>query len=374
MRPPPEPSDPTRRSRPTDPTRGTRRSVPAGQAATGPSRPSGPPRWARRALGAAAGLALDRLAGEPPVPGRLHPVAVFGKGVAALEHRIYADRRAPGAVLAAAGVGAAALAGAALRSPAAAGYLASSGRGLHDAALHVAAALDAGDLAAARERLPSLVGRDPSHLDEAAIARAVVESVAENTTDAVVAPALWTVVGGSVGAFVHRAADTLDSMVGYRDDRYRRFGTASARLDDVLAWAPARATAGLVALARPGRAAAVVRTVWADAGRHPSPNAGVAEAAFAAALDLRLGGGENRYGHVVEQRPALGGGRAPGRADVRAAVALSRDVTWLLAGLLAAGGAAALVSERARAGRDSRDRHRAGATPGSPDPRWAGTP
>ena len=304
------------------------------------------PRWARRALGAAAGLALDRLAGEPPLPGRLHPVALFGSGVSALEDRLYDDRRAPGAVLAAAGVTAAALAGATLGSPAAAGYLATSGRGLHDAALAVAAALDADDLAAARSLLPALVGRDPRDLDEAAIARAVVESVAENTTDAVVAPALWTLLAGSVGAFVHRAADTLDSMVGYRDERYRRFGTASARLDDALAWGPARVTAGLVALARPGRAAEVARTVRADARRHPSPNAGVAEAAFAAALDLRLGGGENRYGDVVEERPALGDGRDPGRADVHAAVALSRDVSWLLAGLLAAGGGLALVCRR----------------------------
>ncbi len=303
-------------------------------------------RWGRRALGAAAGLALDRALGEPPVPGPLHPVALFGTGVSALEDRLYADRRAPGAVLAAAGVGAAALAGAALRSSTAAGYLSTSGRGLHDAALAVAAALDADDLPAARALLPALVGRDPRHLDEAAIARAVVESVAENTTDAVVAPALWTVAAGSVGAFVHRAGDTLDSMVGYRDDRYRRFGSAAARLDDALAWGPARVTAGLVALARPRRAAAVARTVWSDARHHPSPNAGVAEAAFAAALDLRLGGGENRYGDVVEVRPALGDGRDPGRADVHAAVALSRDVTWVLAGLLTAGGALALAAGR----------------------------
>jgi adenosylcobinamide-phosphate synthase len=309
--------------------------------------PSG---WARRALGAAAGLALDQLAGEPPLPARLHPVAVFGSGVAALERRLYDDRLGPGAALAAAGVGAAALAGAALRSPAAATYLAASGRGLHEAALAVAGALDDGDLAGARALLTSLVGRDPSHLDEAAIARAVVESVAENTTDAVVAPALWTVAAGPVGAFVHRAGDTLDSMVGYRDERYRRFGTASARLDDALAWVPARATAALVALARPRRAAAVAHTVRRDARCHPSPNAGVAEAAFAAALDLRLGGGENRYGGHTEARPPLGEGSRPGRADVRAAVALSRDVTWVLAGLLA-GGALAAVAARAAAAR-----------------------
>ena len=301
-------------------------------------------RWGRRALGAAAGLALDRAVGEPPVPGRLHPVALFGTGVAALEARVYADRFAPGASLTAAGVGTAALAGAALRSPTAGAYLATAGRGLHEVALEVAAALDAGDLPAARGLLPSLVGRDARTLDEAAIARAVVESVAENTTDAVIAPALWTAAGGPVGAFVHRAGDTLDSMVGYRDERYRRFGTASARLDDVLAWCPARATAALVALARPRRAGAVMRTVRRDARHHPSPNAGVAEAAFAAALGVRLGGGANRYGEVVEVRPCLGDGRAPGRADVHAAVALSRDVTWVLAGLLAAGGGLALAA------------------------------
>jgi adenosylcobinamide-phosphate synthase len=307
------------------------------------------PRWARRALGAATGLVVDRVVGEPPVPDGWHPVALFGSGVAALEDRIYDDRRAPGLVLAAAGIGAAALAGAVVGSPAAAGYLATAGRGLHDAATAVGDALAAGDLDLARQRLPSLVGRDPSPLDAAAIARAVVESVAENTSDAVVAPALWTLAAGSVGAFVHRAGDTLDSMVGYRDDTYRRFGSASARLDDVLAWVPARATAGLVALARPARAAEVVRTVRADAGRHPSPNAGVAEAAFAGALGVRLGGGENRYGDVVERRPALGRGREPVAADVAAAVALSRDVTWVLAGLLAAAGAAGWAANRRRA-------------------------
>ena len=192
------------------------------------------------------------------------------------------------------------------------------------------------------------MGRDPSGLDAAAIARAVVESVAENTTDAVVAPALWTLAAGPAGAFVHRAGDTLDSMVGYRDATYGRFGTPAARLDDALAWVPARATAALVALARPARAADVLRTVRADAGRHPSPNAGVAEAAFAGALGLRLGGGENRYGDVVERRPPLGAGRDPGPADVDAAVALSRDVTWLLAGLLAAAGAAGWAAARRR--------------------------
>jgi CobD/Cbib protein len=138
-----------------------------------------------------------------------------------------------------------------------------------------------GDVLAARRLLPSLVGRDPAAIDDAAIARAAVESVAENTTDAIVAPALWTAAAGPVGAFVYRAGDTLDSMVGYRDERYRRFGLASARLDDALAWVPARTTATLVALARPRRAPAVARAVRREARRHPSPNAGVSDAAFA---------------------------------------------------------------------------------------------
>jgi adenosylcobinamide-phosphate synthase len=300
-------------------------------------------------------LVLDRVAGEPPVPDALHPVAVLGRGIAALEGRLYDDRRAPGAVLTAAGVGAAGAAGAVLRSPLAAGYVATSGRALHEAARAVGDALAAGDLPVARDHLTRLVGRDPADLDEVAIARAVVESVAENTTDAVVAPALWTAAAGAVGAFVHRAADTLDSMVGYRDARYQRFGTAAARLDDALAWGPARATAVLVAVVRPRRAGAVWRTVRTDAERHPSPNAGVAEAAFAAALGVRLGGGENRYGDVVEHRRVLGDGRAPEPRDIDAAVALSRDVTWALTAILAAAGAALLRRSGRGEGRRGRD-------------------
>jgi adenosylcobinamide-phosphate synthase len=234
-----------------------------------------------------------------------------------------------------------------VRSAAVAGYVATSGRALHRAALDVGDALAAGDLDRARELLPMLVGRDPAGLDAAGIARAVVESVAENTTDAVVAPALWTAAAGPVGAFVHRGADTLDSMVGYRDERYRRFGTAAARGDDVLAWVPARATAVLVAAVRPARAAAVARTVRADAGAHPSPNAGVAEAAFAAALGLRLGGANSYFG-AVEHRPTLGDGRPPRTEDIAAAVALSRDASHALAALLAVAGTAALATSRHR--------------------------
>jgi adenosylcobinamide-phosphate synthase len=165
----------------------------------------------------------------------------------------------------------------------------------------------------------------------------VVESVAENTVDAVVAPALWAAVAGAPGALAHRAANTMDAMVGHRSDRYLRYGWAAARLDDAMAWVPARATAVLVATVRPGAAGAVVRTVRHDAPAHPSPNSGVAEAAFAAALGLRLGG-TNRYGGRIEHRPALGDGRAPRPGDIERTVELAGDVGLaLVAALLAAG-------------------------------------
>jgi adenosylcobinamide-phosphate synthase len=283
---------------------------------------------------AAAGLLADALLGEPPVDP--HPVALFGRLMRAFERRHYADRPRAGIAHAGAGLAAGVAAGLVVGSPAVATYLAVAGRSLAQAAHEVAVALDAGDVDGARLLLPALVGRDPTDLDEKEIARAVVESVAENTVDAVVAPALWGAAGGAPGALGYRAVNTLDAMVGHRCDRYEHYGWASARLDDVAGWVPARATAALVALARPTAAGEVWRTVRRDAGAHPSPNAGVAEAAFAAALGLRLGG-VNRYAAAgrFELRPPLGTGRPPEAADVARAIGLSRDVTLLLAGALA---------------------------------------
>ena len=290
-----------------------------------------------RPTAVAIGLAADRLFGEPPAG--LHPVAGFGQAMAGLEARLYEDRRAPGVVHAAAGLALGGAAGAAVRSTAAATYIAVAGRALGEAAASVGAALDAGDLAEARTRLPALVGRDPSALDEPAVARAVVESVAENTVDAVVAPALWALAAGAPGVLAHRAVNTMDAMVGHHSDRYERYGWAAARLDDLAAYLPARATVALVVACRPGAAPAIWRTVRRDAGAHPSPNSGVAEAAFAGALDLTLGG-ESRYGGRVEERPRLGDGRPPTAGDIHRAVVLSRDVTLALVGaLLLASGA-----------------------------------
>lgn len=285
----------------------------------------------RRSAAAALGVLADRALGEPP--DHLHPVAAFGRGMQLVEARLYADHRRAGVVHAMAGVAAAAAAGAAVRSTAGATWSAVAGRALGEAATSVGDALVADDLARARELLPSLVGRDPSELDAKELARAVVESVAENTVDAVVAPALWAAVGGAPGVLAHRAVNTMDAMVGHRSERYERYGWASARLDDVAAWAPARATAALVAACRPSSAAAVWVAVRRDAPAHPSPNSGVAEAAFAAALGLRLGG-ESRYGERVELRPALGDGRPPEPADIGRAVRLSHDVGLAVAASL----------------------------------------
>lgn len=276
-----------------------------------------------RPIAAGAGVIADLVAGEPPV--EPHPVALLGRAMRRVERALYRDSRAAGAAHAAAGVALAAAAATLVPSTFVATYVAAAGRGLADAALDVGRALVDDDVDRARTLLRALVGRDPSNLDDKGIARATVESVAENTVDAVVAPLFWGAVAGARGAAVHRAINTLDAMVGYRSERYERYGWASARLDDVAAYVPARITAMLVAAVRPRAAGAVIRCVARDAPAHPSPNAGVAEAAFAAALGLRLGG-TNVYGERVEVRAALGDGRPPEGADIGRAVVLSRDV------------------------------------------------
>jgi adenosylcobinamide-phosphate synthase len=254
-----------------------------------------------------------------------------------IESCLYRDRRGAGVVFALTGTALGVGAGRAVRSTAAATTMAVAGHSLADTATGIGEALDAGDLDRARALLPSLVGRDPTGLDEKEVARAVVESVAENTVDAMVAPALWAALAGAPGVLAHRAVNTLDAMVGHRTDRYTNFGWASARLDDAMAWLPARLTAVLVALVRPGRAGSVAHAVRRQAPAHPSPNAGVAEAAFAAALGLRIGG-ENRYGDRVELRPPLGDGRAVEPVDIHRAVRLSYDVgSAMAAGLVTVG-------------------------------------
>ncbi|MBI3257741.1 MAG: cobalamin biosynthesis protein CobD [Actinobacteria bacterium] len=305
-----------------------------------------------RSLGVAAGLVADRAWGEPPL--RPHPVAVFGSAMALVEDGIYRDRRSAGVAHAVIGIGLGALVGRAMRSTATATYLAVAGRALGDAAESVHEALVVDDLDEARVRLQALVGRNTDELSESEVVRAVVESVAENTVDAVVAPALWAGVAGAPGVLGHRAVNTLDAMVGYRTPRYLRFGWASARLDDAAAWVPARVAALLVMVVRPRAAGEVLRTVRRDARAHPSPNGGVVEAAFAAALGVRLGG-ESTYGACLEQRPWLGAGATPTVGDIDRAIRLSRDVGLALAGSFAAAPAAVWLVRHlaARGGRHS---------------------
>jgi adenosylcobinamide-phosphate synthase len=286
----------------------------------------------RQVVSAAAAIVLDAIAGEPPISP--HPVAAFGRAMRAVEGRVYADDLSAGAMHAAAGVTLGAATGVAVRSTMVATYVAVAGRALRDAALQVHAALDAGDLDEARRLLPALVGRDPAGLDVKEVTRAAVESLAENTVDAVVAPALWGAAAGAPGALAYRAINTMDAMIGHRTPRYARYGTAAARLDDMANWVPARVTAALVAAVRPTQASAVWTATRTQAAAHPSPNAGVAEAAFAAALELRLGG-VNRYGDRLEIRSYLGTGRPPEPPDIARAARLSRDVSLALAAALA---------------------------------------
>lgn len=291
-------------------------------------------------LGAAAGVAIDAAVGEPPLA--WHPVAKFGSAMIAVERRTYRDTRAAGVVHLAVGVGAAVAIGFGARrllgpflATATATALASAGRMLDGEALGIADHLAAGDLPAAREALCALAGRTPDDLDESEISRAVIESVAENSVDAVVSSIMWGLIGGAPAVLAHRAANTLDAMIGHHSERYEHFGWASARLDDVLNFVPARLAAAAVAACRPSAAKLVGETIRRDAHQHPSPNGGVIEAAYAAALGVKLGG-VNRYGDETQDRGTLGDGRAPTATDIRAAVALRRHTTMLLAGVATA--------------------------------------
>ena len=298
------------------------------------------PRGRRRrralALGLLAGTALDAVI---PDPRRGHPVAGFGRAAGALERRLWADRRERGVVFTALAVGAPVTAAIVLDrrlgprsrflAVAATTWTVLGARSLRSEARTIDAQLRLEDLEAARLQLTHLVGRDPSHLDEAQVARAAVESLAENSCDAVVAPLLWGAVAGLPGLVGYRAVNTLDAMVGYRSPRYENFGWASARLDDVANLVPARVTAGLVAATAGvvgGDRIAALRTARADGRRHPSPNSGLPEAAFAGALGRSLGG-RNVYAGRVEVRPTMGTGSAVAVDDLARAARLAGAVT-----------------------------------------------
>lgn len=283
------------------------------------------------ALGLALGGVADLALGDPR---RGHPVAAFGSWAAAVETRLHRDSRAAGvltevvvlAPVVALGVGAGRLpAPARAMAMAALTWAALGGTSLGREGLAVHDLLATGDLPGARARVRNLVGRVTDDLTPDEVARAAVESVAENSSDAVVGTLVWGAALGPLGVVLHRAANTLDAMHGHRTARYARFGWAAARLDDVLGWAPARVTVLATAVATPLRARDVVRTAVRDGRDHPSPNAGPVEAGFAAALGLRLGG-RTVYASGAEDRVVMGSGPAPVVADLPRAVHLARRV------------------------------------------------
>jgi adenosylcobinamide-phosphate synthase len=208
------------------------------------------------------------------------------------------------------------------------GWLGLAQRSLWDHVRAVAGPLIAGDLNVARTAVGKIVGRDVQRLDESGVATAAIESLAESFCDGVVAPLFWFVVGGLPGLFVYKAVNTADSLIGHREPRWRAFGWASARFDDLLNWIPARLAGALVALAGQGGWRVMLR----DARKHASPNAGWPEAAMAGALGVRLGG-LAWYDGEPSERPVLGDGRAPGADDLGRALKVylvACAILWLM--------------------------------------------
>ena len=304
-----------------------------------------------RVVGVLAGYLADLVLADPRTG---HPVAGFGVAAAAVERVTYRDSRIGGVAHVGILVGAVSVLGAGLQrharrggrlwsaaATAVATWIALGGTSLARTGLAMGDLVSRDDVEGARRLLPALCGRDPALLDAAGLTRAAVESVAENTSDATVAPLLWATVGGVPAVLGYRAVNTLDSMVGHRSPRYARFGWAAARLDDAANYVAARVTAALVVLCAPivgGSPSGAVRAWGRDADRHPSPNAGVVEAAFAGALGVRLGG-PTAYRYELQIRPTLGEGVPPSAADLRRAVRLSRAVqgaTALCIALIAA--------------------------------------
>jgi adenosylcobinamide-phosphate synthase len=267
-------------------------------------------------------VALDFIVGDPRwLP---HPVKLIGRAASALEapmRRTFRNAKTAGiataltiisgtAIVSWGSITAAGFGGPKLRDAVSILllYFAFAGRDLADHALRVYKALREDNLERARVMVSRMVGRDTACLDECGVVRAAVESVAENTVDGVTAPLFFAVLGGPVGALTYKAISTLDSTFGYKNERYLHFGWASARIDDMAAWIPARLTLPFISVA----AALTGLHPWLalrfglrDGGKHSSPNSGISEAASAGALGVQLGGPLFRRGHLSEA-PLLG--------------------------------------------------------------------
>ncbi|WP_397399653.1 adenosylcobinamide-phosphate synthase CbiB [Phenylobacterium sp.] len=279
---------------------------------------------------ALAALVVEALAGYPDrlhrrVP---HPVVGLGALIDAGERRLNRPDRSParrrvGGIATLAGtVGVAVAAGLAASrlpgpGPVLAATLGLAQKSLYDHVEAVARALEADDLPAARAAVGRIVGRDTAVLDASGVAAAAIESLAESFNDGVVAPAFWLAIGGLPGLYAYKAVNTADSLIGHREPRWKDFGWAAARTDDVMNLAPARLAGALVAAAGGGGWRVMLR----DARHHASPNAGWPEAAMAGALGVRLGG-PVAYDGVMTKRPSFGEGPAPVVSDLRRALTL----------------------------------------------------
>ena len=298
-------------------------------------------------------LAIDGALGWPtPLYARIgHPVTWLGAVIAALDRHLNRDvasdpiRRLAGILTAFGVTGLAAGAGwfAAAALPGGwpglllTGLLAwplVAARSMHDHVAAVARPLTAGDIGAARTAVAMIVGRDPAQLDAAGVARAAVESLAENTSDGIVAPVFWGVLLGLPGIAAYKAINTLDSMLGHRTPRHEAFGWASARIDDVANLVPARLT-GLLFSAVSRRPRAALAIMLRDARHHRSPNAGWPEAAMAGALGVKLSGPRVYAGRVAAEPWVNGGAPDPGPVEVNLALALYRRAMLVLAATLA---------------------------------------
>lgn len=304
-------------------------------------------------------LLLDALLGDPPALWRAipHPVALIGKLIAFLERKLNRPRRSDtdrmlrGALMTAGitlGAVAVGIAVTELRRrwiwgwavEAVLAWTLIAQRSLFDHVRAVGRALTRDGLAGGRRAVAKIVGRDPETLDEGGVARAAVESCAENFADGVVAPVFWYVLFGFPGMLAYKAVNTLDSMIGHRSERYRAFGMTAARLDDAANLVPARLAALLLVVAAifapGGKPVAAWRIMWRDHGHHSSPNSGWPEAAMAGALGLALAGPRRYEGRLVEDR-WIGDGRARAQpTDIRRALFVFAIACLINAGLVSA--------------------------------------
>jgi adenosylcobinamide-phosphate synthase len=299
-----------------------------------------------------AALVVEACVGYPQGIYRIvrHPVVWIGAVLDVLERHLnrpaFGDetRRALGVVTVVVTAGGAALAGYVVQTLASGVsfgnvlivLLATTGLAQHSLYTHVRAVLQplsSGDLVAARQAVGDIVGRDTSALNESGVASAALESLAESFNDGIVAPAFWLLVGGLPGLFAYKALNTADSQIGHREPRWRMFGWAAARADDIANLVPARFAGALLAIAGGGG----LLVMWRDAPKHASPNAGWPEAAMAGALRIRLGG-PAAYDGVMHERPIFGAGSSPTVGDLRRGLRIymiACALLWLVAAGLA---------------------------------------